>query len=94
MDASVGFININQNKVVKRLTVVSVVFMPLNVLAGIGGMSEFSMMTADIPWSISYALFTLALVGVGGITYGILRFLEQREQRRTQRKSAGTQQHA
>jgi magnesium transporter len=91
MDASVGFININQNKVVKRLTVVSVVFMPLNVLAGIGGMSEFSMMTATIPWAISYGLFTLALVLVGGITYGILRFLEQREQQKTQRKTAGAQ---
>ena len=49
MDATVGFININQNKVIKRLTVLSVVFMPLNVIAGIGGMSEFSMMTQGIP---------------------------------------------
>jgi magnesium transporter len=37
--------------------VVSVVFMPLNVLAGIGGMSEFSMMTQSIAWPISYSFF-------------------------------------
>ena len=31
MDATVGFININQNKVLYRLTILSVIFMPLNV---------------------------------------------------------------
>jgi magnesium transporter len=50
MDATVGFININQNEVMKQLTVLSVVVMPLNVLAGVLGMSEFSMMTQGIPW--------------------------------------------
>ena len=80
LDASVGFININQNKVVKRLTVVSVVFMPLNVLAGIGGMSEFSMMTQGIAWPLSYSFFTVGLVIVGWLTYAILRLLENSEQ--------------
>ena len=79
MDAAVGFININQNKVVKRLTVTSVVFMPLNVLAGIGGMSEFSMMTQGIAWPVSYSLFAVGLVIVGWLTYAILRFFESRE---------------
>ena len=45
MDATVGFINVNQNKDIKRLTIISVIFMPLNLLAGIGGMSEYSMIT-------------------------------------------------
>ncbi|HEX8989932.1 MAG TPA: CorA family divalent cation transporter, partial [Rhodocyclaceae bacterium] len=45
MDATVGFININQNQRVSKLTAISIVFMPINILAGIGGMSEFSMMT-------------------------------------------------
>jgi len=79
MDAAVGFININQNKVIKRLTVVSVIFMPLNILAGIGGMSEFTMMTQGIPWPLSYSLFTLGLVVVGWLTFAILRLLEKRE---------------
>jgi len=79
MDASVGFININQNKVVKRLTTVSVIFLPLNVLAGIGGMSEFSMMTQGIPWPISYTIFTIGLGIVGWLTYAILQFLENHE---------------
>ncbi len=82
MDATVGFININQNKVIKRLTVLSVVFMPLNVLAGIGGMSEFSMMTQGVPWEISYSVFTIGLVLVGWLTYEFLKFLEKREKSR------------
>jgi magnesium transporter len=79
MDATVGFINNNQNKNVKRLTVLSVVFMPLNVLAGIGGMSEFSMMTQGVPWPISYTLFTAVLGVIGWLTYLLLRFFERRE---------------
>lgn len=79
MDATVGFININQNKVIQRLTVLSVVFMPLNVLAGIGGMSEFSMMTKHIPWPVSYSIFTAGLFFVGWLTYVLLKFIEKRE---------------
>jgi magnesium transporter len=78
MDSTVGFININQNRVIYRLTVLSVIFMPLNVIAGIGGMSEFSMMTKDIPWPVSYAIFTIGLAVVAWITFIILRMFEKR----------------
>ncbi len=37
MDATIGFININQNKRVNQPTFFGVVFMPINILAGIGG---------------------------------------------------------
>jgi magnesium transporter len=86
MDATVGFININQNKVFKRLTVVSVIFMPLNLLAGIGGMSEYSMMTKIIPWPVSYGLFTIGLLAVGWLTYLILRVLEERSNAKAGKK--------
>lgn len=79
MDATVGFININQNKVIKRLTVLSVVFMPLNVIAGIGGMSEFSMMTHGISWPVSYGIFTAGMVFVAWLTYLFLKFIEDHE---------------
>ena len=77
MDATDSSININQNKDIKRLTVISVVFMPLNVLAGIGGMSEYSMMTSGIAWPISYGAFTLGLILVGWLTYAGLHHLER-----------------
>ena len=78
MDATVGFININQNKTMKQLTALSVVFMPLNILAGMFGMSEFSMMTQGIPWPISYGGFTIGMVVIAWLTYLLLRFFEKR----------------
>ena len=78
MDATVGFLNVNQNKDLKRLTVISVVIMPINVLAGIGGMSEFSMMTHNIPWPIAYTIFIVGMIGIGIMTYIGLRHLENR----------------
>ncbi len=76
MDATVGFLNVNQNKDLKRLTVISVVIMPINVLAGIGGMSEFSMMTHAIPWPIAYSAFIIGMIAIGIMTYIGLRHLE------------------
>lgn len=84
MDATVGFININQNKRVSKLTTISVIFVPINILAGIGGMSEFSMMTKDfnIGWPAAYAGFLLGSALVGWATYHALKLFEAREARR------------
>lgn len=79
MDAIVGFVNINQNKVIKQLTIISIIFMPLNFLAGVGGMSEYTMMTQRIPWPVSYAIFTISMVLVGWITYICLRYFGNRK---------------
>ncbi len=81
MDATVGFINVNQNRRVSQLTVAGVVFMPLNVLAGIGGMSEFSMMTHGIPWPVAYGIFILGMGVVGWATYVGLKVFESRKTR-------------
>ena len=82
MDATVGFININKNKRVSKLTTISVVFVPLNIIAGIGGMSEYSMMTQGIPWPVSYGAFIAAMGLVGWGTYVTLRWLEARRARK------------
>ena len=81
MDATVGFININQNKRVSKLTAISVVFVPMNIIAGIGGMSEFSMMTEGVAWPLSYGAFTLAMALLGFGTYHALRYFEQKKAR-------------
>jgi magnesium transporter len=77
MDATIGFININQNKRVNQLTVFSVVFMPINILAGIGGMSEFSMMTEGTPWPIAYGSFLIGSALIGALTYLSLKQFEK-----------------
>jgi len=68
------------------------VFVPINIIAGIGGMSEFSMMTAGIPWPISYGAFVLAMAALGFGTYHALRHFERRKGQQTlaarQRKEA------
>ena len=76
LDATIGFININQNKRINKLTVFGVVFMPINILAGMGGMSEFSMMTQGIPWPIAYGYFSVAMVLIGVCTYASLKYFE------------------
>jgi magnesium transporter len=68
-----AIVNNNMNQLIKRLTVVSVVFMPLNVIAGIGGMSEFSGVTEGVPKWLSYSLFALGMVGIAFLTYWILK---------------------
>jgi magnesium transporter len=79
MDATVGFININQNKRINQLTVFGVVFTPINILAGMGGMSEFSMMTQGIPWPLAYGGFLLGAGFIGVMTFLLLKHLEGRQ---------------
>ena len=52
--------------------------MPINILAGIGGMSEFSMMTEGTPWPIAYGVFLLCSAVIGVVTYAALRYVENR----------------
>lgn len=85
MDATIGFININQNRRVSQLTVFGVVFMPINIMAGVGGMSEFSMMTQGIPWPLAYGMFAMGAVVLGVATYVALKHFENRQ---VKRKSA------
>jgi len=67
------------NITVRRLTFITTIFMPLSLLAGIGGMSEWSMMTGPANWRISYPLFLLAMVVIGMINYYLLKWLEKKD---------------
>lgn len=72
MDARAAVINNNMNVLLKNLTLINVVFMPLNLLAGILGMSEFSRFTESMDWRISYSLFVLVMGIFGWVTWVIL----------------------
>ncbi|RPH34576.1 MAG: Mg2+/Co2+ transporter [Bacteroidales bacterium] len=67
------------NLSVRRLTLISTIFMPLTLLASIGGMSEWSMITDPSNWRISYPLFLLAMVVIGVLNYLLIRRLERRD---------------
>lgn len=90
MDAVVGFININQNQRVSKLTTFSIIFMPINIIAGMGGMSEFSMMTTGIPWEYAYSGFAVAMGGVGWLTYLMLKYYQKREVLKNKRNWVGS----
>jgi magnesium transporter len=78
MDSRGNIVNNNMNILIKNLTIVNVIFLPLGVLAGVGGMSEFSMMTGATreihgwPWWYTYPLFLLGLTVVGILTWYIV----------------------
>ncbi|NUU02071.1 magnesium/cobalt transporter CorA [Herbaspirillum robiniae] len=61
MDATVGFININQNKIIKIFSVASVAFLPPTLIASIYGMN-FKWMP-ELEWPIGYPIAILMMVG-------------------------------
>jgi magnesium transporter len=60
------------------LTLINIIFLPLNLVASIGGMSEWSMMTHGIDWRISYGVFVVAMVFLGWGTWLLVRRIIER----------------
>nr|WP_256438883.1 magnesium transporter CorA family protein [Synechococcus sp. CCY 9618] len=73
------------NITVRRLTLITTIFMPMTLLAGIGGMSEWSMITGPRNWRISYPAFMLGMIFVGFASYFFLSRLD--------RKRTGSRRH-
>jgi magnesium transporter len=89
MDARVSIVNNNLNLLIKRLTIISIVFLPLNFIASIGGMSEFTLFTQRIPWWISYSVFSAAMLVIAVFTYFIVSKIgyENRLRRASRKRS-------
>jgi magnesium transporter len=66
MDATVGFININQNKIIKIFSVASVAFLPPTLIASIYGMN-FKGWFPELDWELGYP-FALLLMLASAIT--------------------------
>lgn len=65
MNAAQGFINIQQNKIIKIFSIASVVFLPPTMIASIYGMN-FRFMP-ELHWEAGYP-FALALIAISGVT--------------------------
>ena len=65
MDATVGFININQNRIIKIFSVASVALLPPTLIASVYGMNFHSM--PELDWSLGYP-FAIALMAASVIT--------------------------
>ncbi|WP_306395016.1 magnesium/cobalt transporter CorA [Telluria beijingensis] len=64
MDATVGFININQNKIIKIFSVASVAFLPPTLIASVYGMN-FAVLP-ELNWRFGYP-FAIALMIACGV---------------------------
>ncbi|MDO4629981.1 MAG: magnesium transporter CorA family protein [Planctomycetia bacterium] len=74
-DARISLMGNNMSILMKRLTIISLMMMPMNLIAGIGGMSEFTAFSENylhMPMSVSYPLLFLMLGIVGILTYLVL----------------------
>ncbi|MCJ7695598.1 MAG: magnesium transporter CorA family protein, partial [Anaerolineaceae bacterium] len=70
------------NIIVRRLTLITTIFMPLTLISGIGGMSEFSMMTGPQNWKIAYSILIFVMFVIAIINYILLKRLEKKNQNR------------
>jgi len=61
MDATVGFININQNKIIKIFSVASVALLPPTLIASIYGMNFRKLPELDWQWGYPFALALMVI---------------------------------
>jgi magnesium transporter len=69
MDATIGFININQNKIIKIFSVASVALLPPTLIASIYGMNFQHMPELQQTWGYPAALVLMVLSAVGPMLY-------------------------
>ncbi len=86
MDARGTIVNNNMNIQIKNLTIINIIFLPLNLIASILGMSEFTLMTEGLPWPLSYGIFSLLMVVIGIFTYKFITQFSTRELRHPRRR--------
>jgi len=77
MDARAAVVNNNLNLQIRLLTILTVIFLPLNVIASVFGMSEYTVFTAEhgLHWKIAYPVFGVGLIVVGFLTYWFLQLI-------------------
>lgn len=69
MDATVGFINLNQSKIIKIFSVVSVALMPPTLLASIWGMNYKHMPELDATWGYPMAIVAMLISAIIPLWY-------------------------
>lgn len=65
------------NAIMRRLTLITTIFMPLTLLSGIGGMSEYTMMTQKWGWPLAYLILLVVFIIIALINFILLKRLEK-----------------
>lgn len=76
------------NRTLRRLTFISTIFMPLTLLSGIGGMSEWSMMTGSQNWRFTYPLFMIGMAIIGLVSFRLLIWVAKRDDQKDDENEA------
>jgi magnesium transporter len=72
------------NSTVRRLTFITTIFMPLTLLAGIFGMSEWTAMTGgESHMTTAYALFGAGIILIGAGSFLFIKWLDRRDRKRS-----------
>lgn len=79
MDARASIVSNNMNQLMKKLTIINIIFLPLNLLAGIFGMSEYTSFIGNHNKVLGYTIFIIALILIGKVTYDFLDKLEHKK---------------
>jgi len=69
LNAALGFINIEQNKIIKIFSIVAVVLMPPTVIASIYGMNFHFMPELSWPWGYPLSLLLMIFAGISPYVY-------------------------
>lgn len=69
LNAALGFINIEQNKIIKIFSIAAVVFMPPTVIASIYGMNFQFMPELQSPWGYPVSLLLMLAAGISPYIY-------------------------
>ncbi|MDR1279095.1 MAG: magnesium/cobalt transporter CorA [Treponema sp.] len=69
MEINLSAVSNRMNKVMKVLTIISTIFIPLTFIAGVYGMNFRFMPELEVPWAYPLSLGVMALVALGMLIY-------------------------
>ncbi len=77
METRASLISNNLNVMMKNLNALVIAIAVPSFFAGVGGMSELTALAGAERWYLAYPLFMGAMLGLGGLTYWIVKRIEK-----------------
>ncbi|MEL7626152.1 MAG: magnesium transporter CorA family protein [Anaerolineaceae bacterium] len=65
------------NAIMRRLTLITTIFMPLTLISGIGGMSEFTLLVGEENLKIGYIVLFVLMAIIALVNYSYLKRMER-----------------
>jgi len=65
------------NAIMRRLTLITTIFMPLTLISGIGGMSEFTLWVGEKNFKVGYLVLFVVMAIIAALNYTMLKRMER-----------------